>query len=56
VTADAKYGNLHFLDALKDQPCGTVVRLRKDRVRFRTKLLGASTKLNPPSQHHLDAS
>jgi hypothetical protein len=35
VSADAKYGNHHFLDALKDQPCGTVVRLRKDRVLFR---------------------
>jgi len=35
VAADAKYGNHHFLDALKDQPCGKVVRLRKDRVLFR---------------------
>jgi len=41
VAADAKYGNHHFLDALKDQPFpvpgwyGKVVRLRKERVLFR---------------------
>ncbi len=35
VAADAKYGNHPFLEALKDQPCGIVVRLRKDRVLFR---------------------
>ena len=34
INGDAKYSNRYFLDALKDQPCGTVIRLRKDRVPF----------------------
>lgn len=35
VAADAKYGNGHFLRPLQGQPCGIVVRLRKDRVLYR---------------------
>lgn len=35
VIGDAKYGNHHFREAVKDQPCGVVVRLGKDRVLFR---------------------
>jgi len=35
VAADGKYGNAHFLRPLQDQPCGLVVRLRKDRVLYR---------------------
>ncbi len=36
VAADAKYGNARFLRPLQGQPCGIVVRLRKDRVLFHT--------------------
>lgn len=32
VIADAKYGNHHFLAPLKDEPCGVLVRMRRDRV------------------------
>ncbi len=32
VAADARYGNAQFLGPLQGQRCGTVVRLRKDRV------------------------
>jgi hypothetical protein len=35
VAADAKYGNARFLHPLQGQPCGIVVRLRKDRVLYR---------------------
>jgi hypothetical protein len=35
VAADAKYGNARFLRPLQSQPCGIVVRLRKDRVLYR---------------------
>jgi|GEM_PF-5044121 len=35
VSADAKYSNHPFLEALKDLPCGKVVRLRKDRILYR---------------------
>ncbi|MCD4686847.1 MAG: transposase [Anaerolineae bacterium] len=34
IVADESYGNQHFLGALKDQPCATVVRLRCDRVLY----------------------
>lgn len=36
VTADAKYGNHKFLYPLRDQACGLVVALRRDRVLYRT--------------------
>jgi hypothetical protein len=38
VAADAKYGNARFLRPLQGQPCGIVVRLRKDRVLYRASL------------------
>jgi len=34
ITADGKYGNHLFLGPLKDEPCGTLVRLRRDRVLY----------------------
>ena len=34
VAADGKYGNANFLRPLKEQNCGIVVRLRKDRVLY----------------------
>lgn len=34
IIADAKYGNHHFLAALKDEPCGVLLRLRRDRVLY----------------------
>jgi len=36
IAADGSYGNHRFLGALKDQPCTVVVRLRSDRVLYRT--------------------
>jgi hypothetical protein len=51
VTGDAKYGNHHFLDAVKDQPCGVVVRLRKDRVLFRPVLEQKTRKRGRPRKH-----
>jgi len=51
VTADAKYGNHRFLDALKDQPCGVVVRLRKDRVLFRPVQEQKTRKRGRPRKH-----
>jgi len=36
VAADGKYGNANFLRPLQDQCCGIVVRLRRDRVLYRT--------------------
>jgi hypothetical protein len=35
VVADAKYGNHHFLGPLRDEPCGALVRMRRDRVLYR---------------------
>ena len=35
VVADGKYGNHRFLTPLRDQPCGVLVRLRRDRVLYR---------------------
>jgi hypothetical protein len=34
IVADAKYGNHRFLAPLKDEPCGKLVRLRRDRVLY----------------------
>lgn len=34
IVGDGKYGNHHFLGALKDEPCGALVRLRRDRVLY----------------------
>lgn len=51
VSADAKYGNHHFLDTLKDQPCGIVVRFRKDRVLFRPVQERKTKKRGRPRKH-----
>jgi hypothetical protein len=34
VVADAKYGNHRFLGPLRDEPCGALVRMRRDRVLY----------------------
>jgi hypothetical protein len=34
IVGDAKYGNHRFLGSLKDEPCGTLVRMRRDRVLY----------------------
>ena len=34
IIADAKYGNHRFLGALRDDPCGALVRMRRDRVLY----------------------
>ena len=36
IIADAKYGNHRFLGSLKDEPCGTLVRLYRNRVLYGT--------------------
>ena len=51
VSADAKYGNHHFLDALKDETCGIVVRLRKDRVLYRPVEERKARKRGRPRKH-----
>lgn len=51
VAADAKYGNHHFLDSLKDQPCGKVVRLRKDRVLYLSAPKPKIRKRGRPRKH-----
>jgi hypothetical protein len=34
IIADAKYGNHRFLGSLRDEPCGALVRMRRDRVLY----------------------
>ncbi len=34
VAADAKYGNHRFFGPLKDEPCGVLTRMRRDRVLY----------------------
>jgi hypothetical protein len=34
IVADCTYGNHRFLGALKDEPCGVLVRMRRDRVLY----------------------
>jgi len=34
IVGDCKYGNHRFLGPLKDEPCGVLVRLRRDRVLY----------------------
>jgi hypothetical protein len=36
VVADGRYGAQRFLGPLRDQPCGVLVRLRRDRVLYRS--------------------
>jgi hypothetical protein len=68
ITADGGYGNHRFLQPLRDQPCGVLVRLRRDRVlysdppvypgRGRPRIHGASFAFKQPQtwgepqQHH----
>jgi len=35
IVADGSFGNHHFLSGVKDLPCVTVVRMRRDRVLYR---------------------
>lgn len=35
IVGDGKYGNHHFLGALKEEPCGVLARMRCDRVLYR---------------------
>lgn len=35
IVGDGSYGNHRFLTPLRDQPCGVLVRLRRDRVLYR---------------------
>jgi len=51
VVADGKYGNAGFLRPLQDQPCGIVVRLRKDRVLYRTPEEAKARKRGRPRVH-----
>lgn len=51
VAADAKYGNAVFLRPLQDQRCGIVVRLRKDRVLYRTPEEPKARKRGRPRVH-----
>lgn len=34
IIADAKYGNHRFLGSLRDEPCGALARMRRDRVLY----------------------
>ena len=34
IVGDCKYGNHYFLGPLRDEPCGTLVRMRRDRVLY----------------------
>ena len=34
IVADAKYGNHRFLGPLQTEPCGVLVRMRRDRVLY----------------------
>lgn len=51
VAGDGKYGNAHFLRPLQNQRCGIVVRLRKDRVLYRTPKEPKARKRGRPRVH-----
>lgn len=51
VAADGKYGNANFLRPLKDQNCGIVVRLRKDRVLYQAPQRPKKRKRGRPQMH-----
>jgi hypothetical protein len=51
VAADGKYGNAKFLRPLQGQPCGLVVRLRKDRVLYRVPKQPGKRKRGRPRTH-----
>ncbi len=49
VVADARYGNHRFLGAVKETPCGVLVRLRANRVLYRAP--GPYSGLGRPCKH-----
>jgi hypothetical protein len=51
VAGDGKYGNANFLRPLRDQRCGIVVRLRKDRVLYRTPEETKARRRGRPQVH-----
>jgi len=51
VAADGKYGNARFLRALQGQNCGIVVRLRRDRVLYRSPEQPKARKRGRPRVH-----
>jgi hypothetical protein len=51
VAADGKYGNARFLRALQGQNCGIVVRLRRDRVLYRSPEQPKVRKRGRPRVH-----
>jgi hypothetical protein len=51
VAADGKYGHAGFLRPLRDQNCGIVVRLRKDRVLYRAPQQPRQRKRGRPRVH-----
>jgi hypothetical protein len=51
IAGDGKYGNAGFLRPLQDQRCGIVVRLRKDRVLYRTPEEPRDRKRGRPRIH-----
>jgi len=51
VAADGKYGNARFLRPLQGGHCGLVVRLRRDRVLYRTPEQPQRRKRGRPSIH-----
>ena len=51
VAADGKYGNARFLRHLQGQNCGLVVRLRRDRVLYRTPKPPQQRKRGRPRVH-----
>lgn len=51
VTADAKYGNHKFLYPLRDQGCGLVVALRRDRVLYRAPRAADQARMGRRRKH-----
>ena len=51
VAGDGKYGNANFLRPLREQRCGIVVRLRRDRVLYRTPEKPKARKRGRPRVH-----
>jgi len=49
IIGDGKYGNHRFLGPLKDEPCGVLVRLRRDRVLY--EMPGAYSGKGRPRVH-----
>ncbi len=51
VAADAKYGNHKFLYPLRDQGCGLVVALRRDRVLYRAPRADEQARMGRRRKH-----